>query len=70
MHLPWHRLGAPFSAGRTWWPHCPPRTRPARWPPGGFQETENQEIRFPEISTPVLEKVCQYFYYKIRYQNT
>ncbi|GAB4823301.1 hypothetical protein N2152v2_010347 [Parachlorella kessleri] len=37
---------------------------------GGFTEAETSEIRFPEISTPVLEKVCQYFYYKLRYQNT
>lgn len=33
---------------------------------GGFTETERGEVRFPEISAPVLEKVCQYFYYKLQ----
>lgn len=33
---------------------------------GGFVETEQGEIRFPEISTPVLETVIKYFYYKVR----
>lgn len=37
---------------------------------GSFTETEKGEIKFPEISTQVLEKVCQYFYYKLRYQNS
>lgn len=37
---------------------------------GGFQEAELGEVRFPEISTPVLEKICQYFYYKLRWRNT
>ena len=27
-------------------------------------------MTFPEISAAVLERVCQYFYYKLRYQNT
>lgn len=36
---------------------------------GSFTETELGEVKFPEISTPILEKVCQYFYYKLRYQN-
>mmetsp|Transcript_5872 Transcript_5872/g.6728 ORF Transcript_5872/g.6728 Transcript_5872/m.6728 type:complete len:101 (-) Transcript_5872:333-635(-) len=36
---------------------------------GNFTETELGEIKFPEISTPILEKVCQYFYYKLRYTN-
>lgn len=48
------------------------------WPPswscrcfaGSFTETELGEVKFPEISTPILEKVCQYFYYKLRYQNS
>lgn len=35
-------------------------------PAGTFIETEQGEIRFPEISTPVLEVVCKYFYYKAR----
>lgn len=37
---------------------------------GSFTETELGEVRFPEISTPVLEKVCQYFYFKLRHQNS
>lgn len=36
---------------------------------GSFTETELGEVKFPEISTPILEKVCQYFYFKLRYQN-
>ncbi len=42
----------------------------ARVPAGSFTETELGEVKFPEISTPILEKVCQYFYYKLRYQNS
>lgn len=37
---------------------------------GGFMETDTKEITFPSISTPILERVCQYFYYKLRYVNT
>ena len=36
---------------------------------GQFSESKG-EIRFPEISTPVLEKVIQYCYYKLRYTNS
>lgn len=32
-------------------------------------ETETNEIRFPSITSAVLERVCQYFYYKLRYMN-
>jgi transcription elongation factor B subunit 1 len=32
---------------------------------GSFIENEQGEIRFPEITTPVLEVVCKYFYYKV-----
>ena len=39
---------------------------PCPAPAGTFIETEQGEIRFPEISTPVLEAVCKYFYYKAR----
>ena len=35
----------------------------------GFQEAEMGEVKFPEISTPILEKVCEYCYYKLRYAN-
>lgn len=32
---------------------------------GNFAESSKGEIRFPEISTPILEKVIQYLYYKV-----
>jgi len=35
--------------------------------PGAFSEQTLGEINFREISTPILEKVIQYFYYKLRY---
>eukprot|EP00793_Prasinoderma_coloniale_P000435 PRCOL_00005420-RA len=37
---------------------------------GLFQENQLGEIRFPEISTPILEKVCQYMYYKLRWTGS
>mmetsp|Transcript_19179 Transcript_19179/g.33030 ORF Transcript_19179/g.33030 Transcript_19179/m.33030 type:complete len:102 (+) Transcript_19179:120-425(+) len=37
---------------------------------GSFTETELGEVKFPEISTPILEKTIQYFYYKLRHQNS
>ncbi|KAK9811474.1 hypothetical protein WJX72_004511 [[Myrmecia] bisecta] len=37
---------------------------------GTFTETETGEIKLQEISTPILETICQYFHYKIRYQNS
>jgi hypothetical protein len=37
---------------------------------GSFVETELGEIKFPEISTPILEKVVQYFYFKLRFQSS
>lgn len=36
---------------------------------GQFAENRG-EIRFPEISGVILEKVIQYFYYKVRYTNS
>jgi len=38
--------------------------------PGTFTEQQSGEISFREISTPILEKVIQYFYYKVRYTNS
>eukprot|EP01112_Ceratiomyxa_fruticulosa_P001247 TRINITY_DN1126_c0_g1_i3.p1 TRINITY_DN1126_c0_g1~~TRINITY_DN1126_c0_g1_i3.p1 ORF type:complete len:106 (-),score=17.20 TRINITY_DN1126_c0_g1_i3:85-402(-) len=38
--------------------------------PGTFTEQQLGEINFREISTPILEKVIQYFYYKIKYTNS
>ncbi|GFZ01686.1 BTB/POZ domain-containing protein [Actinidia rufa] len=29
--------------------------------PGSFAETQHGEVTFPEISTVILEKICQYF---------
>ena len=36
---------------------------------GQFAESRG-EIRFPEISTVILEKVIQYFYYKVKFTNS
>ncbi|GKV08037.1 hypothetical protein SLE2022_195510 [Rubroshorea leprosula] len=35
--------------------------------PGSFAETEHGEVTFPEISTVILEKICQYFYWSLQY---
>ena len=35
-----------------------------------FSESNSGEIRFPEISAPILEKVCQYFYYKLQHTKS
>ncbi|KAJ8452638.1 hypothetical protein Cgig2_004974 [Carnegiea gigantea] len=37
------------------------------WIPGSFAETQHGEVRFPEISTTILEKICQYFYWSLQY---
>ncbi|KAH6814560.1 BTB/POZ domain-containing protein [Perilla frutescens var. frutescens] len=37
--------------------------------PGGFAETEHREVTFPEISTTILEKICQYFYWSLQYAS-
>lgn len=37
---------------------------------GGFSELESNKIKFPEITGVILEKVCQYFYYKLRHTNS
>ncbi|CAK9871265.1 unnamed protein product [Sphagnum jensenii] len=34
---------------------------------GGFTETQLGQVRFPEISAPILEKVCQYFYWSLQF---
>eukprot|EP00160_Parvularia_atlantis_P014542 Unigene3684_Nuclearia_a/m.11235 Unigene3684_Nuclearia_a/g.11235 ORF Unigene3684_Nuclearia_a/g.11235 Unigene3684_Nuclearia_a/m.11235 type:complete len:107 (-) Unigene3684_Nuclearia_a:1353-1673(-) len=34
---------------------------------GQFTESLNNEITFRNISSPILEKVCQYLYYHHRY---
>jgi|UniRef100_A0A914NYR8 transcription elongation factor B subunit 1 len=38
--------------------------------PGQFTENENNEVHFREIPSHVLQKVCHYFMYKVRYTNS
>ena len=37
---------------------------------GGFSERSSNKITFPEIYGKILEKVCQYFYYKLQYTDS
>eukprot|EP01023_Acetabularia_acetabulum_P013215 TRINITY_DN1631_c0_g1_i2.p5 TRINITY_DN1631_c0_g1~~TRINITY_DN1631_c0_g1_i2.p5 ORF type:complete len:119 (-),score=4.49 TRINITY_DN1631_c0_g1_i2:1165-1521(-) len=37
---------------------------------GTFMETEQGEVNLPSIRGVVLERICQYFYYKLKYQNS
>merc|ERR1712070_700902 len=37
--------------------------------PGMFMEASG-EIKFPELQADVLEKVCQYMHYKLKYTNS
>lgn len=37
---------------------------------GGFRESEEGVIRFPDMSGSALEKVVKYLYYKDRYANS
>ncbi|CAG8487787.1 9222_t:CDS:2 [Ambispora leptoticha] len=38
--------------------------------PGQFQESERNEINFRDIKAVILEKVCQYLYYKVKYTDS
>ncbi|XP_066931685.1 elongin-C-like [Clytia hemisphaerica] len=38
--------------------------------PGQFEENDTNEVSFREIPSHVLEKVCTYFSYKVRYTNS
>ncbi|VEL07442.1 unnamed protein product [Protopolystoma xenopodis] len=38
--------------------------------PGQFRENETNEVHFREIPSHVLQKVCSYFVYKVRYTNS
>lgn len=38
--------------------------------PGQFAENETNEVNFREIPSHVLQKVCMYFAYKVRYTNS
>ncbi|PNY15366.1 transcription elongation factor B polypeptide 1-like protein [Trifolium pratense] len=35
--------------------------------PGSFAERQHGEVTFPEISTTILEKICQYFYWHLEF---
>eukprot|EP01123_Difflugia_compressa_P000468 TRINITY_DN10544_c0_g1_i4.p1 TRINITY_DN10544_c0_g1~~TRINITY_DN10544_c0_g1_i4.p1 ORF type:complete len:104 (-),score=17.84 TRINITY_DN10544_c0_g1_i4:220-531(-) len=37
---------------------------------GTFIEGDSGQINFGDIATPILEKVIQYFYYKVKYTNS
>lgn len=37
---------------------------------GQFQENETNVVHFREIPSHVLQKVCSYFAYKVRYSNS
>ncbi|CAN1282576.1 Eloc [Linum perenne] len=36
---------------------------------GGFAEAQHGEVTFPEISTTILEKICQYFHWSLQYAS-
>ncbi|KIH51932.1 Skp1 family, tetramerization domain protein [Ancylostoma duodenale] len=38
--------------------------------PGQYSENESNEVNFREIPSHVLQKVCQYFAYKVRYTSS
>lgn len=37
---------------------------------GSYSECRDNHVTFPEISTRVLEKVIEYFHYKVRYSHS
>ncbi|CAN8248463.1 unnamed protein product [Cochlearia groenlandica] len=37
--------------------------------PGGFSESKEGVVTFPDISTTILEKICQYFYWSLQYSR-
>ncbi|CAI0393028.1 unnamed protein product [Linum tenue] len=37
--------------------------------PGSFAEAQHGEVTFPEISTTILEKICQYFHWSLQYAS-
>ncbi|ONK76873.1 uncharacterized protein A4U43_C02F740 [Asparagus officinalis] len=37
--------------------------------PGGFAEAQHGEVTFPEITAPILEKICQYFYWSLQFAS-
>lgn len=51
-----------------WWQRDYTRTTELYFA-GSFTETDQGEVTLSEIPAVVLERVCQYFYYKLRHQN-
>ena len=49
--------------------HTSPSPTPQTMLEGQFAESRG-EIRLPEISGHILEKIVQYMYYKVRYTNS
>lgn len=37
---------------------------------GQYVESSKNEIQFQDISAVILDKVCRYLYYKVKYTNT
>ncbi|KAL2898867.1 Elongin-C [Bienertia sinuspersici] len=37
--------------------------------PGSFTETADGVVNFPDISTTILEKICQYFYWSLQFSS-
>ncbi|KAL0784958.1 hypothetical protein Bca101_001203 [Brassica carinata] len=35
----------------------------------GFSESKDGVVTFPDISTTILEKICQYFYWSLQYSR-
>ena len=72
-----------MRGARRAWPSQPARFRPATDPTqrhltrfrlvvnhaGNYAESQQNEVKFPEISAKVLEKTVQYFYYKLKHTN-
>ncbi|XP_002167183.1 elongin-C [Hydra vulgaris] len=38
--------------------------------PALFEENDTNEVQFREIPSHILEKICTYFAYKVRYTNS
>uniref|UniRef100_A0A9I9DN19 Elongin-C n=1 Tax=Cucumis melo TaxID=3656 RepID=A0A9I9DN19_CUCME len=36
---------------------------------GNFAESQHREVTFPEISTTILEKICQYFHWNLQFAS-
>mmetsp|Transcript_42577 Transcript_42577/g.99060 ORF Transcript_42577/g.99060 Transcript_42577/m.99060 type:complete len:101 (-) Transcript_42577:108-410(-) len=37
--------------------------------PASYAESKENTVTFPEISTPILDRVVDYFHYKVRYSH-